>query len=927
MLQTNRRMTRHRRNPAFSSHGNPSQGNNKSRSVPASLRDQFVRTNADVILMGSLLALYNYAVMGDAADFTTRFLEDSSKELTNYTTLPSTHCQIGSPYMAFLYPWFTQTIAVLIYYILSRYFPSLPYTAIVFLLGMSIGFAASCDATDAILQSAEVWLGINGQLILLIFLPGLIFLDSYTIDVHLFFQAFWQLMTFAFPMVLFGTFLTAIVGKFMFPFNWSWDLSMTFGAILSSTDPISVAGLMKTLGAPPRLQMHISGESLLNDGAAVLFFNIFSSRYFAQMGIEGFGTKVGWLEGFIQFFRLSLGGAAIGMLFGIATVLMLKLLNRRLSSEENVIQVVLMMSSAYLGHFVSEVLCGCSGIIATLTSGITIKVLGDRIINDGLLTLHFWQVTGQLLNTLLFILGGTLWGNVINPRRAAGWTDAEFGPIEWLWLFALFFMLIIIRFVIVFSFYPITMNIGVGTSIKESLFMSYAGFRGAAMATSLITQVFKNTGNDTQYLSYREDVFYLYGMTGGIALLTLLIFGITCRPLICFLKLVTPPQARLKVIENYRRHLKKENLICYVKLLSQERFKDVDYALVRAHVPFLKDLTLEQLLEAVKMYKDATPYYFQPPYLELVLPYLLPEGGNEEAFDMKTLDDHHGRHHRRGSTLLSTEQWNAVFESDTFRDDGYLARNGIDPDDLTEQRLNFIEILRSVYHDQISNGELESRGDVPYSLFRGLDFCKTAVGKGKPLNDWEGTQVACKTWVPVVDEFFHTCLRHMGTGLRTCKTDAIDMNYFKVCLVVRQILPFLRAHRHAQKIFKNEFAGSQLTPAELKVIEESDEQVSLAESVLEKIDKYDVTVIKGHLMCQILLQQSVYNVEKLHQKGLLPDEEANEIIENLNVDLQNVFECEQLDHDGCLASCIVAKRLKELDPVTKIDLNIIEQTN
>lgn len=43
-------------------------------------------------------------------------------------------------------------------------------------------------------------------------------------------------------------------------------------------------------------------------------------------------------------------------------------------------------------------------------------------------------------------------------------------------------MLIIIRFVIVFSFYPVTMNIGVGTSIKESLFMSYAGFRGAGEA-------------------------------------------------------------------------------------------------------------------------------------------------------------------------------------------------------------------------------------------------------------------------------------------------------------------------------------------------------------------------------------------------------------------------------------------------------------
>ena len=95
--------------------------------------------------------------------------------------------------------------------------------------------------------------------------------------------------------------------------------------------------------------------------------------------------------------------------------------------------------------------------------------------------------------------------------------------------------------------------------------------------------------------------------------------------------------------------------------------------------------------------QDATPDYFQPPHLERVLPYLLPEGINEEAIDMKTTDEHHGPHHRRGSTLLSTEQWNAVFESDTVRDDGYLGQNGINSDDLTEQRLNFIEILRSVY--------------------------------------------------------------------------------------------------------------------------------------------------------------------------------------------------------------------------------------
>jgi len=43
--------------------------------------------------------------------------------------------------------------------------------------------------------------------------------------------------------------------------GWGWNLCMTFGAILSATDPVAVAGLFNALGAPPRMQMHISGES------------------------------------------------------------------------------------------------------------------------------------------------------------------------------------------------------------------------------------------------------------------------------------------------------------------------------------------------------------------------------------------------------------------------------------------------------------------------------------------------------------------------------------------------------------------------------------------------------------------------------------------------------------------------------------------
>ena len=73
----------------------------------------------------------------------------------------------------------------------------------------------------------------------------------------------------AFPMVLAGTTLTAMVGHYILPYGWSWAFSMMFGAILSATDPVAVSALLNEVGAPPRLRIHISGESLLNDGSAI----------------------------------------------------------------------------------------------------------------------------------------------------------------------------------------------------------------------------------------------------------------------------------------------------------------------------------------------------------------------------------------------------------------------------------------------------------------------------------------------------------------------------------------------------------------------------------------------------------------------------------------------------------------------------------
>lgn len=128
---------------------------------------------------------------------------------------------------------FVEITGVFVYFFLSRYAHAIPYTAVMFIVGFFIGFSVQRVNSNGITDSTQLWLGIEGEVILLVFLPGLLYLDSYNIDVHLFIQSFWQLVVFAFPMVLGGTTLTALVAYYIFPYGWSFDLCMTFGSILA----------------------------------------------------------------------------------------------------------------------------------------------------------------------------------------------------------------------------------------------------------------------------------------------------------------------------------------------------------------------------------------------------------------------------------------------------------------------------------------------------------------------------------------------------------------------------------------------------------------------------------------------------------------------------------------------------------------------
>ena len=76
------------------------------------------------------------------------------------------------------------------------------------------------------------------------------------------------------PMLVLSSFLTAIIMKYIIlsHTDFDWTSSILFGFLISATDPVAVIAILKELGASKRLSILIEGESLLNDGTAMVGF-------------------------------------------------------------------------------------------------------------------------------------------------------------------------------------------------------------------------------------------------------------------------------------------------------------------------------------------------------------------------------------------------------------------------------------------------------------------------------------------------------------------------------------------------------------------------------------------------------------------------------------------------------------------------------
>ena len=247
---------------------------------------------------------------------------------------------------------------------------------------------------------------------------------------------------------------------------------LVFASLISAVDPVAVLSIFAEVGVNPDLYFLVFGESILNDGVAVVLYNMMS--VFAGMeakGIEVTSTQV--LLGFGSFFTVAFGGLAIGLMYGFLTALITKL-----TSGVRIIEPLALLGAAYMAYISAE-LFHWSGIISLIGCGIIQAHYAFKNISAESLTTvqYFIKMLSSVSDCIIFLyLGMAFFEKHVWNTGFVLSTIVIITVVRFLSIYGLAFIVNLLRK----NIHPIC--------LKEQFIMAYGGLRGA-VGFSLVSMV------------------------------------------------------------------------------------------------------------------------------------------------------------------------------------------------------------------------------------------------------------------------------------------------------------------------------------------------------------------------------------------------------------------------------------------------------
>ena len=373
---------------------------------------------------------------------------------------------------------------------------SVPYTVALVFAGLVLGLLHAFESPH-----------LTRALLFNVFLPGLLFEAAFYLE----FKQFWRnrltINLLAVPgviaaMALTALILTPVTNTLHLLKDFTWRHALVFGAIISATDPIAVIAIFKRLGVPKRLSVLLEGESLLNDGTAIVLFTL-SVAFVAGPTVTAGGLA-------LDFIKIVGIGALIGTGIGLAVSQVIR------QVDDPMIEITLTTIAAY-GSFLAAEHFHFSGVIATVAAGMLCGNYGARVgmsPSTRMAVGTFWEYVAFALNSIVFLLIGL---------------EVNFQSLLTSWQLVLISYFVVTggRALIIFGFSSLLRRTRERIPWSWSFILTWGGLRGGlpmVLALSL-----------PKDFPHRE---LLVSMTFGVAILSILVHGLTVSPLLRWLGIV-----------------------------------------------------------------------------------------------------------------------------------------------------------------------------------------------------------------------------------------------------------------------------------------------------------------------------------------------------------------------------------------------------